>query len=227
MLQPFLKRSRPWVGRGIVLSTSRSGVEVERIQRERSQIEIQRKSYATSPAAGPTVSSTPIHSTPPAAVAARQSGMPSLGSIEASWVSLPREEQESIYSDLQELQKKDWKELSLDQKKAGNNIAYYIAYGPHGPRAPIVPPNTNGKVFAGVVASIVVAFGVFSLVRLNDFHLLITRFRLPAQAAPKTLTKEWKEAQQEYAKEQKMDPFTGATRADGKGKSHASASGLA
>lgn len=34
-------------------------------------------------------------------------------------MTLPRGEQERIYNELQELQKKDWKELSLDQKKAG------------------------------------------------------------------------------------------------------------
>lgn len=45
--------------------------------------------------------------------------------------------------------------------------AYYIAYGPHGPRAPIVPPNTNGKVFVGTIACIVAAGGVFALVRAN------------------------------------------------------------
>ena len=43
--------------------------------------------------------------------------------IEASWVSLPAREQERIYNELQELQKKDWKELSLDQKKAGQSHA--------------------------------------------------------------------------------------------------------
>lgn len=45
--------------------------------------------------------------------------------------------------------------------------AYYISYGPHGPRAPIVPPNTNGKVFLGVVASIVAAASIFGVVRMN------------------------------------------------------------
>ena len=43
--------------------------------------------------------------------------------------------------------------------------AYYISYGPHGPRAPIVPPNTNGKVFIGVIGCIVTAVGVFALAR--------------------------------------------------------------
>ncbi|KAK9896282.1 cytochrome c oxidase subunit IV, partial [Cystobasidium minutum MCA 4210] len=110
--------------------------------------------------------------------------------IEAAWANLPRNEQERIFTELQELQKKDWKELSLDEKKA----AYYISYGAHGPRAPIVPPNTNGKVFLGVVGSILTAFGVFALVRMNS------------QETPKTMSKEWKDAQTEMAREQKMDP---------------------
>lgn len=41
--------------------------------------------------------------------------------IEAAWTGLPRAEQERIYGELQELQKKDWKELSLDEKKAGQS----------------------------------------------------------------------------------------------------------
>lgn len=39
--------------------------------------------------------------------------------IEAAWAGLPRNEQERIFTELQELQKKDWKELSLDERKAG------------------------------------------------------------------------------------------------------------
>jgi len=160
--------------------------------------------YATSPAAGPVdvESQTSVHSHPGAAQPA--SKLTSLGSIEASWVSLPAREQERIYNELHELQKKDWKELSLDQKKA----AYYISYGPHGPRAPIVPPNTNGKVFIGVIGCIVTAVGVFALARSRS------------QETPKTMSKEWKDAQTEYAREQKMDPFTGVSRADGKGKTY-------
>lgn len=46
--------------------------------------------------------------------------------IEAAWAGLPRNEQERIFTELQELQKKDWKELSLDEKKAGG---FAVAYG--------------------------------------------------------------------------------------------------
>ena len=44
---------------------------------------------------------------------------PILANIEASWKDLPAEEQYDVYQQLGELQKKDWKELTLDEKKAG------------------------------------------------------------------------------------------------------------
>lgn len=44
---------------------------------------------------------------------------PLLGNIEASWKDLSAEEQYEIHQQLRELQKKDWKELTVDEKKAG------------------------------------------------------------------------------------------------------------
>jgi cytochrome c oxidase subunit 4 len=40
-----------------------------------------------------------------------------LGNIEASWKDLSAEEQYEIHQQLRELQKKDWKELTVDEKK--------------------------------------------------------------------------------------------------------------
>jgi cytochrome c oxidase subunit 4 len=42
-----------------------------------------------------------------------------LANIEASWKDLASEEQYEVYQQLETLQKKDWKELSVDEKKAG------------------------------------------------------------------------------------------------------------
>jgi TRAP-type C4-dicarboxylate transport system substrate-binding protein len=42
-----------------------------------------------------------------------------LGNIEASWKDLSAEEQHEVYQQLGEIQKKDWKELTTDEKKAG------------------------------------------------------------------------------------------------------------
>ena len=90
--------------------------------------------------------------------------------------------------------------------------AYYISYGPHGPRSPIVPANSGGKVILGSIACFGLAAGLFALARYNG------KIALPhacsfahyafatAHETPKTMNKEWKEAQDEYARSQKMDP---------------------
>jgi len=62
---------------------------------------------------------------------------------------------------LRDRMKTDWKEMTVQEKKA----AYYIAFGPHGPRRP-PPPDEGRKVFllsAGVIAA---SFAVFGLTRM-------------------------------------------------------------
>jgi cytochrome c oxidase subunit 4 len=49
---------------------------------------------------------------------------PLLANIEASWKDLPAEEQYEVYHQLEELQKKDWKELTVDEKKAGECLFF-------------------------------------------------------------------------------------------------------
>lgn len=49
---------------------------------------------------------------------------PVLGNIEASWKTLPAEEQYEVYQQLEQLQKKNWKELTIDEKKAGELFIY-------------------------------------------------------------------------------------------------------
>lgn len=36
-------------------------------------------------------------------------------------------------------------------------LAYYVAFGPHGPRAPVNPPGTTVKIISGVSALIAAA----------------------------------------------------------------------
>ena len=43
--------------------------------------------------------------------------------IEASWKTLSKEEQYGVFRQLEELQRKDWKELSVGEKKAGKYSA--------------------------------------------------------------------------------------------------------
>ncbi|KAI0723794.1 cytochrome c oxidase subunit IV-domain-containing protein [Cerioporus squamosus] len=131
------------------------------------------------------------HSAAPAASSA--SPVIPLSNVEAMWERLSTDEQLVIHQQLEELQKKDWKTLSIDEKKA----AYYVAFGPHGPRAPVNPPGTLPKVFAGVAACIAATAVIFFSIRAS------------APAPPRTLTKEWEEASNERALEQKSNPIHG------------------
>jgi len=101
-----------------------------------------------------------------------------LSNVEAHWEKLTADEQLTIHQQLEELQKRDWKTLSLDEKKAGPYIssssgigiidspliyaAYYVAFGPHGPRADLYPPGTVPKLILYVVAG-VMAGGALTL----------------------------------------------------------------
>lgn len=44
-----------------------------------------------------------------------------LSNVEAQWEKFSAEEQAQVYTQLEELTKKDWKTLSLDDKKAGTS----------------------------------------------------------------------------------------------------------
>ncbi|TIA91101.1 hypothetical protein E3P99_01256 [Wallemia hederae] len=121
-----------------------------------------------------------------------QSTLPSLTNLNASWNGLSTEEKQSVYTDIVERQKEDWKELSVDEKRA----AYFIAFGAHGPRKAIIEEGGNTKVFVGVVASLAATAAIFFGVR--SF----------ATEPPKTMSKEWQEASTEYMKEQKSNPIS-------------------
>ncbi|KAJ8455385.1 hypothetical protein ONZ45_g18958 [Pleurotus djamor] len=136
-----------------------------------------------------------------AASAPRHSVIP-LGNVEAQWANMNQEDKSLVIEQLEQIQKKDWKELSIDEKKA----AYYVAFGPHGPRAPINPPGTLLKVFLATMG-LVGAAGVLTIT--------IKQFATPP---PKTITKEWEEASNERAIEQKMNPITGITSEGYSGK---------
>jgi cytochrome c oxidase subunit 4 len=94
---------------------------------------------------------------------------------------------------LRDRMKTDWKELTMQEKKA----AYYIAFGPHGPRRP-APPDEGRNVFLLSSAVIAGAFAVFAFTRM---------FASPIR--PRTMTKEWQEATEEYMKAQGTEPITG------------------
>ncbi|ETW86317.1 hypothetical protein HETIRDRAFT_243779, partial [Heterobasidion irregulare TC 32-1] len=118
-----------------------------------------------------------------------------LSNVEAQWEKLSAEDQVVVHQQLEALQKKDWKELSIDEKKA----AYYVAFGPHGPRTPVNPPGTSAKVTAGVFGLIAAAAAVFATVRAF------------APPPPRTITKEWEDAALERAREMNINPISGVS----------------
>ncbi|KAJ3305275.1 hypothetical protein HDV03_001873 [Kappamyces sp. JEL0829] len=111
--------------------------------------------------------------------------------IEARWSKLPLAEQGALADRLGELQKGDWKDMSMEEKRA----AYYIAYGGYGPRTPR-DPTLQYRVFGWVAGFIGLAYVLW----LQSDKLL-----------PKLVTRtpEWKAAEAQLMIEQKMNPHSG------------------
>jgi hypothetical protein len=65
------------------------------------------------------------------------------------------------------------------------STAYWIAFGPHGPRAQD-PPGTGAKVAWGVALGLAASFGLFAVIRMF------------ANPAPYTMTKEYQEQSNEF-----------------------------
>ncbi|KAI9314520.1 cytochrome c oxidase subunit IV [Dichotomocladium elegans] len=124
--------------------------------------------------------------------------------LESRWNTLSTAEQNTIAKQLEEAQKADWKVLSTEEKKA----AYYIAFGPHGPRAPLTKPGHTGKVVGGVAAVLAASGALFYAIRLGG------------EEKPKTFTKEWQEATNEYLKSQNSNPISGISSEGYKGKGY-------
>ncbi|KAJ4378947.1 Cytochrome c oxidase subunit 5B, mitochondrial [Didymella sp. IMI 355093] len=118
---------------------------------------------------------------------------PTLANVEGRWEEMPPQEQADLWMSLRDRMKNDWKELTMQEKKA----AYFIAFGPHGPRRP-PPPDEGRKVLFISSAVIAGAFALFAFTRM---------FASPIR--PRTMTKEWQEATEEYMKSQGTEPITG------------------
>ncbi|KAF2717974.1 COX4-domain-containing protein [Polychaeton citri CBS 116435] len=116
---------------------------------------------------------------------------PTLANIEKRWEAMPPQEQADLWMALRDRMKVDWNELTLQEKKA----AYWIAFGPHGPRAQ-APPGENAKVLIYTLLGVGVSAVIFGIIR----HF--------AGPAPRTMTKEYQEATNEYLKEQKVEPIS-------------------
>ncbi|KAK2873239.1 Cytochrome c oxidase subunit 5 [Arthroderma sp. PD_2] len=126
---------------------------------------------------------------------------PVLAGIEKRWEAMPPQDQAELWMKLRDRMKVDWKSMTLQEKRA----AYWIAFGPHGPRAE-TPKGEGMKIFVQIMKYVVISAGVFYATRLL------------AQPPPKTMTKEWQEATNEYALKEKLDPITGISSEGYSGK---------
>ncbi|KEZ44734.1 hypothetical protein SAPIO_CDS2827 [Scedosporium apiospermum] len=133
--------------------------------------------------------------------ATRALSNPQLNNIEKRWESMPLQEQAELWMALRDRMKGSWKELSVQEKKA----AYWIAFGPHGPRA-LDPPGEGKNLFFHTTLILAGCLAIFVAIRAFGGQ------------PPESMTKEWQEASNELLKEQKSDPITGFTSEGYKGK---------
>jgi len=116
---------------------------------------------------------------------------------------MPPQEQAELWMQLRDRMKVDWHEMTLLEKKA----AWWIAFGPHGPRAE-APPGEWTKIWLytaiGVGVSGAIFWGIHSFSRPQ----------------PRTMTKEWQEATNEYLKREKSNPLYGISSEGYTGKGH-------
>lgn len=107
---------------------------------------------------------------------------------------MPNTEQAELWMSLRDRMKENWAELTLQEKKA----AYWIAFGPHGPRAQD-PPDEGRKVILYTAIGLFTSFAIFATMRAF------------AGPSPSTMTREYQEASNEFLKNQRAEPLTGLT----------------
>lgn len=89
------------------------------IARTRARFALSRRCMATAAAHPATASSS--------SAGASEAVVP-LSNVEAQWEKLSKDEQSIVHRQLEEIQKKDWKTLSIDEKKAGTfpgNVSFH------------------------------------------------------------------------------------------------------
>ncbi|EKV11084.1 Cytochrome c oxidase subunit V [Penicillium digitatum] len=126
---------------------------------------------------------------------------PTLANIEKRWEVMPPQEQAELWMQLRDRMKIDWQQMTLQEKKA----AYYIAFGAHGPRAQ-APKGEGFRVFVKVTQLLVASVAVFYAA-----HAF-------AGKQPGTMSKEWQEASNEYAKKEHINPIHGVSKEGYEGK---------
>lgn len=123
-----------------------------------------------------------------------------LENLELRFGSLSASEREAARKQVLELQKNDWKKLSVDEKKA----SYFLAYG-----HTAAPKTDTAQIIGGVAACIVTAVAIVSSIRA-----------VFGQAPPHTMDKEWQKATNAKMLAVKSNPLTGISSEGYKGKGH-------
>ncbi|KAL8892162.1 MAG: hypothetical protein Q9205_003206 [Flavoplaca limonia] len=126
---------------------------------------------------------------------------PTLAGIEKRWEGMPPQQQADLWMALRDRMKVNWHEMTLQEKKA----AYWIAFGPHGPRS-LPPPGEGKKIFWYTMLGVGVSGVIFLLIR--------TQSRPP----PKTMTAQYQAMTNDYLKAQRTEPITGVSSEGYKGK---------
>lgn len=127
---------------------------------------------------------------------------PSLVNLGQRWDKMSPDEQADLSNQLARRQEGPWTELTVEEKRA----AYFVAFGPHGPRASSHPPGFGSKVLLGTVAGLAVSTGFFFLIRSMG------------NPPPRTMTREYQEAMNEKMVEQNIEPITGISSEGYSGK---------
>ncbi|CAL8579495.1 Cytochrome c oxidase subunit 5B, mitochondrial [Xanthoria parietina] len=119
---------------------------------------------------------------------------PTLAGIEKRWEGMPPQQQADLWMALRDRMKVNWHEMTLQEKKA----AYWIAFGPHGPRS-LPPPGEGKKIFWYTMLGVGVSGVIFLLIRTQS------------RPAPKTMTAQYQAMTNEYLKAQRTEPITGVS----------------
>ena len=132
---------------------------------------------------------------------------PTLAGIEKRWEMMPPQEQAELWMQLRDRMVEDWHNLTLQEKKACmfgcglvcskeglklTVLAYWIAFGPHGPRK-LPRPGENWEIFWWTMGGCGIAVVLFLVIRMF------------AGPAPRTMTKEWQEKTNEYLRVRSRD----------------------
>ncbi|KAJ1959435.1 cytochrome c oxidase, partial [Dispira parvispora] len=84
-----------------------------------------------------------------------------LGSVEVAYNNWTDNQKVAMLDRLAELQKQDWKNLSLEEKRA----VFFVAFGPHSARTPRSQPGDGWRTLLGVGVALGVSVGTFAFIR--------------------------------------------------------------